>query len=30
MDASQVTSFVASTHQVFTTMLSLTVTAGKP
>ena len=30
MDASQITSFVASTHQVFTTMLSLTVTAGKP
>ena len=30
MDASQITSFVASTHQVFSTMLSLTVTAGRP
>ncbi len=30
MDAQQITSFVASTHQVFTTMLSLSVTASKP
>jgi chemotaxis protein CheX len=30
MDASQITSFVVSTHQVFSTMLSLSVTAGKP
>jgi chemotaxis protein CheX len=30
MDAQQITSFVASTHQVFSTMLSLSVTAGKP
>ena len=30
MDASQITSFVMSTHQVFSTMLSLNVTAGKP
>ena len=30
MDAQSITAFVASTHQVFSTMLSLTVTAGKP
>lgn len=30
MDASQITSFISSTHQVFTTMLSLPVTPGKP
>ena len=30
MDAQQITSFVVSTHQVFSTMLSLAVTAGKP
>lgn len=30
MDAQQITSFVTSTHQVFTTMLSLTVSPGKP
>lgn len=30
MDAHSIASFVASTHQVFSTMLSLTVTPGKP
>ena len=30
MDASSIASFVSSTHQVFSTMLSLTVTPGRP